>query len=153
MYATKNIILRLNYIKNGIRNYSKKADKILPATSTLSWDTRVPVKLRIEDSKPENLTPILVQTMVRNTVRKHGSNIAMVSYDAKDKWTYDEYLQDIQKTAKGFLALGMQPFNFLSCLMHVSAVCLHVSAVYLHISVVCLHTSAVYLHFSVVCLL
>ena len=106
MYATKNIILRLNHIKNGIRNYSKKADKILPATSTLSWDTRVPVKLRIEDSNPENLTPILVQTMVRNTVRKHGSNIAMVSYDAKDKWTYDEYLQDIQKTAKGFLALG-----------------------------------------------
>ena len=143
MYATKNIILRLNYIKNGIRNYSKKADKILPATSTLSWDTRVPVKLRIEDSKPENLTPILVQTMVRNTVRKHGSNIAMVSYDAKDKWTYDEYLQDIQKTAKGFLALGMQTFNFLSCLFILLAVCLQISAVYLHASAVCLYVSAV----------
>ena len=103
MYATKNIISRLNYIKNGIRNYSKKGhDKILPATSTLSWDTRVPVKLRMEDTNPGNLTPITVQTMVRNTVEKYGTNTAMVSYDAKDKWSYDEYFQDIQKTAKGF---------------------------------------------------
>ena len=119
MYATKNIISRLNYIKNGIRNYSKKVpDKILPATSTLSWDTRVPVKLRMEDTNPGNLTPITVQTMVRNTVEKYGTNTAMVSYDAKDKWTYDEYFQDIQKTAKGFLALGLQPSNavgIMSC--------------------------------------
>ena len=119
MYATKNIISRLNYIKNGIRNYSKKGhDKILPATSTLSWDTRVPVKLRMTDTNPGNLTPITVQTMVRNTVEKYGTNTAMVSFDAKDKWTYDEYFQDIQKTAKGFLALGLQPSNavgIMSC--------------------------------------
>ena len=119
MYATKNIISRLNYIKNGIRNYSKKVpDKILPATSTLSWDTRVPVKLRMEDTNPGNLTPITVQTMVRNTVEKYGTNTAMVSFDARDKWNYDEYFQDIQKTAKGFLALGLQPSNavgIMSC--------------------------------------
>ena len=104
--------LRLN-CKYGtsIRHYTKKADKILPATNTLSWDTRVPVKLRMEDTAPGNLPPIRVQSMVRNTVEKHGSNTAMVSYDLKDKWTYDEYFEDIQKVAKGFLALGLEPSN------------------------------------------
>ncbi len=84
-------------------------DKILPATSFTCWDSHEPVNLRMEDKAPGNYPPILVQTMVRNAVKKFGSSTAIVSFDGKTRWTYDEYLDQIQTVAKGFIDIGLQP--------------------------------------------
>ena len=90
---------------------SVRGDKILPAEDYISWDPKVPVKLRMGDTAPGNWPPIMVQTMLREAVDKYGPKTAIVSYDGKTQWTYNEYYQNAQKAAKGFISLGLQPFH------------------------------------------
>ena len=102
----------LNFVK---RHYS---DKIIPATDYISWDARKPVKIRMENSTPGNYPPILVQTMMRNTVAKYGNETALVSYDGKIKWTFQEYERQVQKAAKGFLSLGLRSKHGVGIMAH-----------------------------------
>lgn len=71
-------LTRQIFIKHYIRassNYS--VNRIVPATDEFVWDTSNPVKLRMENTAPGNYPPMLVQTMMRNTVAKHGSKTAI----------------------------------------------------------------------------
>ena len=71
-------LTRQIFIKHYIRassNYS--VNRLVPATDEFVWDTSNPVKLRMEDTAPGNYPPMLVQTMMRNTVAKHGSKTAI----------------------------------------------------------------------------
>ena len=90
---------------------SNGGDQILPATEYISWDTKVPVKLRMSDTAPGNWSPILVQTMLREATQKFGPKTAIVSCDGKTRWTYNEYFQNAEKAAKSFISLGLQPMN------------------------------------------
>ena len=90
---------------------STQGNRILPANDYMSWDTRVPVKLRIGDSHPANLEPVLVQNMMREAVRKFGPKTAIVSCDGKTRWTYHDYYNNAEKAAKGFISLGLEPLN------------------------------------------
>ena len=56
-------------------NYS--VNQIVPATDEFVWNTSNPVKIRMENTAPGNYPPMLVQTMMRNTVDKHGSRKAI----------------------------------------------------------------------------
>ena len=60
-----------------LRTYS--IDRIVPATDEFVWNTSNPVKLRMEDTAPGNYEPMLVQTMMKNTVAEHGSKKGLVS--------------------------------------------------------------------------
>ncbi len=86
-------------------------DRIVPATNFTCWNSKEPVKLRMEDTAPGNYEPILVQTMIREAVKKYGSSPAVTSYDGKIKWNYDEYLNQIETAAKGFNELGLEPYH------------------------------------------
>ena len=90
---------------------SNGGDRILPATDYLSWDTKVPVKLRMRDTPPGNWSPVLVQTMLREATNKFGPKTAIVSADGQTQWTYNEYFQNAEKVAKGFISLGLKPLN------------------------------------------
>ena len=90
---------------------SNGGDHILPATDYISWDTNVPVKLRMRDTSPGNWSPVLVQTMLREATNKFGPKTAIVSADGKTQWTYNEYFQNAEKVAKGFISLGLKPLN------------------------------------------
>ena len=78
----------------------------MPASEYISWDTKVPVKLRMSDTEPGNWSPILVQTMLREATQKFGPKTAIVSSDGKTQWTYYEYLANAEKTAKAFISIG-----------------------------------------------
>ena len=52
-------------------------NQIVPATDEFVWNTSNPVKIRMENTAPGNYPPMLVQTMMRNTVDKHGSRKAI----------------------------------------------------------------------------
>ncbi len=97
------------FVKARYLSFLHGGDKILPATNTVCWDSHDPVKIRMEDTAPGNYPPILVQTMVRNAVKKFGPLTALVSHDGKTRWTYDDYLDQIQNVAKGFIDIGLQP--------------------------------------------
>ena len=47
------------------------------ATSYLSWDPQMPVKLRMENDGPASLAPTLVQTFFRKAVEERGQHIAI----------------------------------------------------------------------------
>ena len=64
------------------------------------------VKLHIGDSEPESYAPILVQSMMKKVVEANGNRRAIVSCDGKIDWNYDQYYQEVQKAAKGFISLG-----------------------------------------------
>ena len=65
----------VNHYLSKSRNYS--INQIVPATDEYVWDTSNPVKIRMENTSPGNYPPMLVQTMMRNTVAKHGSKKAI----------------------------------------------------------------------------
>ena len=98
--------------KNIILNHGQKrfkSDRILPASEFISWNASNPVKIRMEETEPGNYEPKLVQTMFRESLRKYGDRTAIVSFDGKIRWTYHQYHEEIQKAAKAFIALGLEP--------------------------------------------
>ena len=58
-----------------------------------------------------NCPPVLVQTMMRKTVSEFGSKMAIVSHDGKIKWTYQDYYDQVQAVAKGFISLDLTPMH------------------------------------------
>ena len=108
----------LKIVNNGVRiqilpKRTYYSDRILTsATDYFTSHTSNPVKIRMEENmSPGNYPPILVQTMMRNTVSKYGGNTAIVSSDQKIKWNYEEYFQQVQTAAKGFISLGLSPLH------------------------------------------
>ena len=60
------------------------------AKDYICWDPKTPVKLRMRNEYPENMPPMLSQTMLRNSVSQYPEVIA-VSFKKDDvvvKWTY-----------------------------------------------------------------
>ena len=94
------------------------SDSILPATSYITSDVFTPVKIRMEETAPGNYPPILVQTMIRNAVKKHGDKTAIVSCDGKIRWNYNQYQEEVQKAAKGFLSLGLGSMHGVGIMGH-----------------------------------
>ena len=125
LYQIRNSIKRLNSYQNNVptrRNFSGIGkergislglgpDRVLPANDYISWDTSDAVKIKMEDSAPGNYPPILVQTMMRHVVSKYGDKTAVVSYDGQIKWNYNQYLNEVETTAKGFVSLGLAPLH------------------------------------------
>ena len=50
--------------------------------------------------------------MMKKVVEANGNRRAIVSCDGKIDWNYDQYYQEVQKAAKGFISLGKE---FLLC--------------------------------------
>ena len=79
-------LTRQIFIKYHLRassNYS--VNQIVPATDEFVWNTSNPVKIRMENTAPGNYPPMLVQTMMKNTVDKHGSRKAIGKVHALKK--------------------------------------------------------------------
>ena len=74
-----------------IQSMSKSGDRYdESAKNYICWDAKTPVKLRMGNKYPENMPPILSQTMLRNTVCEYPDVIA-VSFKRDNevvKWTY-----------------------------------------------------------------
>jgi len=60
------------------------------AENYISWNPKTPVKIRMGRKAPENLPPILSQTMLRNTVNKYPNRVAVAfkQGNAIIEWTY-----------------------------------------------------------------
>ncbi len=69
------------------------------------------VCIRKVDADADNYPPVSVPTFFREAAADGGDHIAMaVKRDGGDKytkWTYKEYLSDVETAAKGFIKLGM----------------------------------------------
>ena len=104
-----NKLLRL--VNTTFQRSHSSADRIVPATDDFVWNTSMPVKIRMENTTLGNCPPVLVQTMMRKTVSEFGSKMAIVSHDGKIKWTYQDYYDQVQAVAKGFISLDLTPMH------------------------------------------
>ena len=102
---------KFNQTLYNFSNVKHLSGNIKPATDYFVWNTANPVKIRMENSEPGNYPPILVQTMFRNVVQNHRNQTAIVSHDGKIRWTYEEYQNQVENAAKGFISLGLNPLN------------------------------------------
>eukprot|EP00095_Tigriopus_kingsejongensis_P010542 maker-scaffold349_size200065-snap-gene-1.27 protein:Tk10542 transcript:maker-scaffold349_size200065-snap-gene-1.27-mRNA-1 annotation:"amp dependent ligase" len=81
------------------------------ATDFISWNKHVPVKIRMEDNYPGNLPPILVPTMMKESVERFGDRKALstkLSDGSWKSWTFQDYYHDVRSVALAFVALGLQ---------------------------------------------
>ncbi|TRY61989.1 hypothetical protein TCAL_10712 [Tigriopus californicus] len=82
---------------------------VAPADRYLSWDKFTPVKLRMEEVHPGNIPPTTVSNFLKDHVEQFWSRTALCT-KVEDKWvgrTFEQYYQEVQITAKAFLALGL----------------------------------------------
>jgi len=93
-------------------NYSDRIFKLPSATDYFTAHIVTPVKIRMEEKKsPENYPPILVQTVMRNAISKYGKKSGIIESEQKIKLDSEEYFQQVQITAKGFISLGLSPMH------------------------------------------
>lgn len=106
------LLLRRSLGLRGLSTTSAAGQRasIAPAESTISWDSHVPVKLRMEESGPGSVEPVLVQTMLKRAVEENAHHYAVsIKRDGEWKnWTYEQYYQDLLVVGKAFLALGLE---------------------------------------------
>jgi len=81
-------------------------DRILPATSPAAVTLDGVVQLRMGEGLA-GIDPISCYTCIQRTVDNIPGNLALVSGDRK--WTYEEYFNDMNTVAKGFIELGLNP--------------------------------------------
>ena len=94
------------------RTYSDRIFKQPSATDYFTAHISTPVKIRMEEKKsPENYSPILVQTVMRNAISKYGKKSSIIESEQKIKFDSEEYFQQVQITAKGFISLGLSPMH------------------------------------------
>ena len=110
--TTNTLLSRLANTITTFHHRSYSDDRIVPATDDFVWNTSMPVKIRMDDNTTHgNCPPVLVQTMMRKTVSEFGSKMAIVSHDGKIKWTYQDYYDQVQAVAKGFISLDLTPMH------------------------------------------
>eukprot|EP00088_Acartia_fossae_P070043 TRINITY_DN9282_c0_g3_i1.p1 TRINITY_DN9282_c0_g3~~TRINITY_DN9282_c0_g3_i1.p1 ORF type:complete len:722 (-),score=191.14 TRINITY_DN9282_c0_g3_i1:615-2780(-) len=86
-------------------------DRVLPATSPAAVNLDGVVQLRMGEGLG-SLEPVSCYTAISKTVNTVPGNVALV--DGERKWTYEQYFQDINTVAKGFIELGLQPHRTVS---------------------------------------
>lgn len=99
-------------------NY-KEADgiscKLADATDffTTKRDEAVKIQFAGEEGDIRAMQAISVMEFMDRSVKKFGQRVAMkVERDGKwISWTYNEYLQEVKTAAKGFIKLGLEPYN------------------------------------------
>ena len=100
-------------IANMTQESSSGPDRILPADDYVSTAKDGCVKLRITKEWPANRPPVSVPTAVKKQCESAGDITALaVKRNGKwVKWSYKMYYEAIVKTAKAFIALGLEPHN------------------------------------------
>ena len=85
-------------------------DRITPSENYTTVKADGTVKLRLGDSDPDNREPISVPSLLKSVAAKAGDHLALTVKREGQwvKWTYQDYLADVENAAKGFIKLGLE---------------------------------------------
>lgn len=94
--------------------YRDGPDQILPSRAMRVWDAKGAVKIRpMGTGRMENTQPISVPSFLKKCADRAPNRLALrVKRNGEwQRWTYKEYLNDVRTAAKGFIALGLEPYH------------------------------------------
>lgn len=90
-------------------------DMMIEATNFTTTLPDGAVCIRKVDADADNFPPVSVPTFFRSAVADAEDHVAMAvkkeGSDKYTKWTYKEYLDDVETAAKGFIKLGKSNFD------------------------------------------
>lgn len=93
--------------------------KVKPATSFHTTKRDESVRLRIGSEGLPALEPITVPQLMLRTATNYPDVPALMQKDADNKWqtiTYSQYRENVLRTAKAFIKLGLEPYNSVAIL-------------------------------------
>jgi len=82
-------------------------DRLLQAASPVAVDLDGVVTLRMDEEGLGAREPVSCYTTIRSAVEKYHSKLAWV--DQERKWTYEQYFNQINNSAKALIELGLEP--------------------------------------------
>lgn len=93
--------------------------KVKPATSFHTTKRDESVRLRLGAEGLPALEPITVPQLLQRTATNHPDVTALMQKDADNVWqpvTYSQYRENVLRTAKAFIKLGLEPYNAVAIL-------------------------------------
>jgi len=95
------------------RDMNKGPDQLFPADSYVCTTATGAVKLKIDERGIGSIPPLSIPTLLQRTVSRHMDKPALcVKRDGQwVKWTYKQYLHDVQVCARAFIRLGLERFH------------------------------------------
>jgi len=94
----------------GVPTSSTGPDQILESQSFITTDINGSVRLRLGKDAPSNYEPISVPSLLKKAAKKCPNHTAMCVKRNGEwvKWTYEDYLKDVETAATAFVKLGLE---------------------------------------------
>ena len=88
-------------------------DRIIPTEDLTTTAKDGCVRIRKTSEWPGNRDTVSIPTIFNKKCLSAGNSTALgIKRDGKwVKWTYLDYLRDVEIVAKAFIALGLEPYN------------------------------------------
>lgn len=93
--------------------------KVKPATSFHTTKPNEAVRLRIGSDGPQAVEPITVPQLLLRTATNYPDVTALMQKDVDNVWqpvTYSQYRENVLRTAKAFIKLGLEPYHTVAVL-------------------------------------
>lgn len=93
--------------------------KVKPATRFHTTKRDESVRLRMGNDGPTAVEPITVPQLMLRTATNYPDVPALMQKDADNVWqsvTYSQYRENVLRTAKVFIKLGLEPYNSVAIL-------------------------------------
>lgn len=95
------------------------ATKVKPSSSYTTTDRTDAVRLRVGNEGINAAEPISVPQLLHRTAKNYPDVPALVCKDENNEWqttTYRQYRENVIRTAKAFIKLGLEPHNSVAIL-------------------------------------
>lgn len=93
--------------------------RVKPATNYAATDPTDVVRLRIGNDGLNAAEPISVPQLLHRTAKNYPDIPALVCKDENNEWhttTYSQYRENVLRTAKAFIKLGLEAHNTVAIL-------------------------------------
>lgn len=93
--------------------------KVRPATDFRTTNREESVKLRVGSDGVSAIEPVTLPYVLYRTAKNHPNVAALKYKNADNAWetvTYSQYRENVLKTAKVFIKLGLEPKNTVAIL-------------------------------------
>uniref|UniRef100_T1J838 long-chain-fatty-acid--CoA ligase n=1 Tax=Strigamia maritima TaxID=126957 RepID=T1J838_STRMM len=111
-------LIGASFVDPHIPKHQYGPDYIIPTTENMTWIPDGAVQIKILKNEHPIYKPESIISFFRKAVKNSPSRTAITTQknDELIKWSYLQYLNDVETIAKGFIKLGVMPYHGVSIL-------------------------------------